>query len=242
MRHAIGILCAVLAVFLGPTASFAEQGKPFYISLDRSVRIKEDLIKKIESQSFRVPPAVLADRIGKAAGIPLGHPKQLIAFLQSGEVRIVRCDWPANNSSVAIEYIRPATVSASKPGERRLFSFGTFQRPCYEGERVLAYRGRAFISLMCGNPIIDRRAPPVVSRVEPPVVSRAEPPAVAQVPPPLAPPTPPPVFRPCAPASVTTIRPSGGAFATGVWNAATGVMAGASLANGFLKEETTSCQ
>jgi hypothetical protein len=87
----------------------------------------------------------------------------LAAFIRSGEVTEKSCD------QRLIERLHLARVNFTT-GE---IQFNIARRGCYPGEKFLAFRGKVFVSLGCGNPAQERKQDVSVSGPQPVMVTSA---------------------------------------------------------------------
>lgn len=159
----------ILAVFLFTAPVLALEGRPFCYQ-NSSVE-KEGLISQLEGKKLNVPIPLFLSRIEKVLGKKFRSKDEFIAFVRSDEVKVRPCDW--KKGEVRVEHV-------NRRGSWDGYKFGTLSRECYTGEHVLVYQDKAFLSLICCNPVSDQRVR--VAAVTP-TPKPETPPAPAIVPP-----------------------------------------------------------
>lgn len=152
----IGVVVSVMCLFYGHD-SFAATGRPFYTKLDLEVNTKDAFINKIfHPQNLNVPLEDLIEIVNKNLHLDIKFEFEFAIFLHGAEVEVATCDWVADSKDVKISF-----VDKKQNGKN---IYGLLNRACYPGERILKYRGKAFLSLACGNPLLDERASVAVAQ------------------------------------------------------------------------------
>lgn len=143
----LGVVTLCMSVMVPALAGAAERLQPFMAG--GPVTTKEELVARITGDEFQADRAAVVKLfnhdVSPVIGRTVANFNELIVFVMSDEVTVQQCDWKIGDR---VEVY----------GVRSKRSFGTLTRDCYPGELVLAYRGRAFLSLACANLILDARA------------------------------------------------------------------------------------
>ncbi len=152
-RVIICLLLATMAILCWLAPSFGATGLPFFRKSGPSLRTKEDFREVIARESLarsgklRIKITKLASRLSIATGLNLRTRADILQFLDRSDVTVASCDW--KSGEVDVDSVR------GDPWRRP--TFGSINRGCYPGERVLSFKGKAVLSLYCGNTLFDRR-------------------------------------------------------------------------------------
>ena len=124
---------------------------PFYKKIDLSVSTKEAFLKKLDNYTgtFRAPQADMLKLVSASLGLEI---KDLDSFkkfvVENKDVEVGACNWSGEKENVKLSFVK---INGTD------LSYGDLSRECYNGEYVLKYRGKVFLSMACGNPVQDER-------------------------------------------------------------------------------------
>lgn len=183
---------------------FGAEGKPFLKKIDVSVQTKEAFLNKLDNygEFFQAPESDMLKLVSLSLRIEIKDLQALKKFIaENKDVEVDVCDWNNERVKVKLSFVK---ISGA------VFSYGALSRNCYNGEYVLKYRGKVFISLACGNPVQDER---VIAKVsEKP--EEIKPPALKSLPKKNA-----TVVWPCPQRSTIMTQTYGWGNTSGIWGA-----------------------
>ncbi len=153
------ILFVLVLVFgaIGTREVFGATGLPFLCKEDPTMT-KGRLIEAVRREPrgfFCAPLEKIGEQLSRITGEKIQSRSDLLSVLERSEEAV--CDW--KDGEVGVDYI----------SLKQRQGFGTFERGCKPGEKVLKFKGRVIMSLMCGNTLWDRRRPEIIREVKVPV-------------------------------------------------------------------------